>query len=353
MKARPAHCWEIDIAPVDLSKDGATTSEVSHAAFRITARASLLVVILLDAATAGQLEDAKTAYGRGEYEVTLRIVRPLAEQGNPEGQHLLGSMHAKGKGVPKDESEAEKWYRLAAEQGYASAQVSLGDMYFNGRAEGAILSPSDRESVEYGVGVPRYYAKAANWYRRAADLGHPPAHTRLSFMYTNGLGVAEDLAEAARLNRLAAEKDYAPAQYGLGAAYYGGYGVSKDLAEAAKWFRLAAEHGDSDSQLLLAHMYRNGEGVVENYVQSYFWLSLAASGLAKDTGGEGGRPERSNDADDDRLASQLADARRNLELLLSADHLREAQRLVRDWKPYQAQGPSFPSQEGDRGRPGE
>ena len=36
-----------------------------------------------------------------------------------------------GKGVPKDDAEAVQWYRLAAEQGHAFAQLSLGFMYAN------------------------------------------------------------------------------------------------------------------------------------------------------------------------------------------------------------------------------
>jgi TPR repeat protein len=245
---------------------------------------------------------------------------------------LLGSIYENGRGVPANESEATKWYRLAAEQGCASAQVNLGDMYFNGRTGEVILSPSDRESVDTGFGVPRYYAQAVTRYRLAANQGYPPAHTRLSFMYTNGLGVPQDSAEAVRLNRLAAEKGYAPAQYGLGTAYYGGHGVFQDFAEAANWFQLAAEQGEGGSQLALAHMYRNGEGLAEDYVRSFVWLSLAASGLLTNSVEESHKPKRYNDAYDDLLIRQLADSRRELKLLLSVDELAEADRLVREWK---------------------
>ena len=41
-------------------------------------------------------------------------------------------MYDKGEGVLKDEAEAAKWYRLAAEQGTATAQNNLGLMYANG-----------------------------------------------------------------------------------------------------------------------------------------------------------------------------------------------------------------------------
>ena len=45
---------------------------------------------------------------------------------------------------------AVKWYRKAAEQGYARAQFSLGAMYANGR------------------GVPRNDAAAEKWFQRWA-----------------------------------------------------------------------------------------------------------------------------------------------------------------------------------------
>ena len=41
-------------------------------------------------------------------------------------------MYDNGEGVPEDDAEAVKWYRLAAEQGYAGAQSNLGVMYSNG-----------------------------------------------------------------------------------------------------------------------------------------------------------------------------------------------------------------------------
>ncbi len=62
-------------------------------------------------------------------------------------------MYDNGEGVPQDYAEAVKWYRLAAEQGDASAQYNLGIMYINGK------------------GVPQDYAEAVKWYRLAAEQG--------------------------------------------------------------------------------------------------------------------------------------------------------------------------------------
>ena len=41
-------------------------------------------------------------------------------------------MYANGKGVPENDAEAVRWYRLAAQQGNATAQSNLGVMYANG-----------------------------------------------------------------------------------------------------------------------------------------------------------------------------------------------------------------------------
>ena len=44
----------------------------------------------------------------------------------------VGCLYAFGRGVSKDEAEAVKWYRKAAEQGFADAQRNVGVMYAKG-----------------------------------------------------------------------------------------------------------------------------------------------------------------------------------------------------------------------------
>ena len=48
-----------------------------------------------------------------------RHVLTLAEQGDASAQYNLGVTYRTGEGVPQDSAEAVRWYRLAAEQGYA------------------------------------------------------------------------------------------------------------------------------------------------------------------------------------------------------------------------------------------
>ena len=55
-----------------------------------------------------------------------------AEQGHALAQHNLGLMYAEGNGVPEDDGDAVRWYRLSAERGFAAGQYNLGVMYDNG-----------------------------------------------------------------------------------------------------------------------------------------------------------------------------------------------------------------------------
>ena len=54
-------------------------------------------------------------------------------QGHASAQYNLGVMYANGEGVLKDEAEAVRWYRLAADQGLAISQLNLGVMYATGK----------------------------------------------------------------------------------------------------------------------------------------------------------------------------------------------------------------------------
>ena len=58
-----------------------------------------------------------------EFEDDAEAVRLAAEQGDADAQYNLGAMYDNGRGVPEDDAEAVRWFRLAVEQGHAGAQV--------------------------------------------------------------------------------------------------------------------------------------------------------------------------------------------------------------------------------------
>ena len=78
------------------------------------------------------------------------------------------------------------------------------------------------------------------WFRRAADQGDAAAQLQIGVMYSEGRGVPQDYSEAARWYQMAAGHSNAEAQYNLGILYATGRGVPQDNVLAYMWFNLAA-----------------------------------------------------------------------------------------------------------------
>ena len=166
------------------------------------------------------------------------VLRARAGMGSVQAKNTLGFMYATGRGVPKDYAEALRWYRKAAAQGSAKAQTSLGLMY------------------SAGWGVRKNRAEAVKWYRKAAEHGHALAQNNLGFAYAQGDGVRKDYAESVRWYRKGAEQGSAPAQNSLGFMYATGRGVPKNYAEAGKWFLLAVAQGQERAKRNYAILQR-------------------------------------------------------------------------------------------------
>ena len=166
---------------------------------RITAHAALAAALLWTGACGrserpGAQQSSNEVRAVAQPQRFLDLQRPLDAQSDASLQLNLGLRYAVGDGVPQDDAEAVRWYRLAADQGDALAQGNLGVMYATGR------------------GIQQDDAEATRWFRRAADQSNPDGQVRLGVMYASGRGVPEDHAEAARLFRLAADQGNALAQ---------------------------------------------------------------------------------------------------------------------------------------------
>jgi TPR repeat protein len=89
----------------------------------------LLAAVTVITASADQIEDANTAYQRGDYATAFRLFRTLADTGDPSVQVIVGMMYAGGQGVSQDYKEALRWFRRAADQGNADAEYYLATLY--------------------------------------------------------------------------------------------------------------------------------------------------------------------------------------------------------------------------------
>jgi hypothetical protein len=161
---------------------------------------------------------------------------------DPRVQGIVGYRYSVGVGVPKNDAEAVKWFRKAADAGDVRAQSNLGKLYETGR------------------GLPKNEEEALQWYRKAAKQDYARAQYDVGWMYEQGLGVAKDLKQAVVWYKKAAEQDYPSAQSELGWMFANGLGVPKNEAEAVKWYKKAIVRDDATAQNNLGWMYEQGLG---------------------------------------------------------------------------------------------
>ncbi|MGH8498108.1 MAG: tetratricopeptide repeat protein [Methylococcales bacterium] len=120
--------------------------------------------------------------------------KKAAEQGDATAQYFLGQMYRKGDGIEKNPEEALNWYRKAAEQENRLAQYNLGWMY------------------DIGEGIERNLDEAISWYAKAARLGDK----------------------------------YAP--FNIGALYFSGRDLPRDPENALFWFEVALANGNENGR---------------------------------------------------------------------------------------------------------
>jgi TPR repeat protein len=158
----------------------------------------------------------------------LAQLKDAARNGDATAQYWLGFWYATNLYMPMGDAYAQAayWYRKAAEQGKAEAQNELGVLY------------------TLGKGVPRDNLEANSWYSKAAEQGLAVAQNNLGLQYALGRGMPRDDLKAAYWFRKAAEQGFGDAQYWLGVEYEAGEGVPQDFIIAYALYNLSIA-GDS------------------------------------------------------------------------------------------------------------
>ena len=156
-------------------------------------------------------------------------LRDAVAAGLPNAQYELAIRLFEGRGAPKNQPAAARWFERAALLGLVPAQYRLGSMY------------------EKGIGVTRDPGVAKRWYLKAAQAGNVRAAHNLAAMSADPNGGEPNYPEAAKWFRKAGELGARDSQYNLAILYARGLGVEKDLAQSWLWFSLAAEQGDADA----------------------------------------------------------------------------------------------------------
>lgn len=185
------------------------------------------LLVVFSSPSLGDWNKWHAAYKRGDYASILKEIQPLVKQNDHDALFWLGWLYEHGKGVEKNDEKAFLCY----------AHIYIH--YKNPK---------------------------------------PIVFDRLAFMVLEGRGGAKpDTAKAAVYFRKAAENGYRSSQVNLGVMYKNGDGVPQNYTEAVKWFRKAAENGSSDAMMYLGEMYYFGHGVIENYIKAHMWLNIASA----------------------------------------------------------------------------
>lgn len=287
--------------------------------------ATLFVALAPTGSNADPLEDGTAAFDRADYTVAEKLLLPLAEQGDPSAEGLIGQIYFMGMLPNRDRNVGVDWLRKAAAGDDPLAEYTLGQACLQGlfghpqdldlksaamwfQKAAAHTDPMKSADAQLilarlyaagGGGVSQSNEEARKWYDKAvasfevmAGRGLLRAKLTLAYLYAHGEGVEKDEAKADQLYKdaaleyaRAAEQGSPSMQAKLASLYRQGLGVPRDGAQAYIWLRRAADQGDASAMEQLSNFYLmlqlpkelGGAGLTdpENAVQACIWMKLA------------------------------------------------------------------------------
>lgn len=209
-----------------------------------------LVPLLLVLTLAAQTTDAQTD--------PVATLRAAAEQGDMAAQLDLAERLESGDGLLQNYARAAEWYARAAGEGSLDAANRLGRLYHS------------------GLGVPRDLPRALDLLERAAAGGQADHLHDLALVLESTAPDDETLSRAADLYRQAADLGHEDAAVSLGVLLQNGTGVPQDFTEAAALYRRAAERGHPRALNNLGLLYVRGDGLQQDYSRAAELFKAAA-----------------------------------------------------------------------------
>ncbi len=163
-------------------------------------------------------------------------------------------------GVNKSAAKAAPYYRKAANEGSVRAMYNLG-----------VLSLR-------GDGVKKDEKAAFEYFREAAKRSHLGAQYNLGYCYENGVGTQVDLVKAQKAYEKSAYGGYPAAQYAYACFLDKGLAGTVDSANAARFYKRAAKNGCTGAYVALGLMYVSGTGmpVDRSKAKEYFYKAAQA-----------------------------------------------------------------------------
>jgi TPR repeat protein len=233
------------------------------------AKQALLVTVVsaagvLQAEEKNLMDEARSAFAKGDYNQVVVTFQAAADKGNVEAQDTLGMMYFYGLGVAVNKDEEAKWDSKAAQNGRLDARYRL-------------LQDQDEETETYAQyeNKKREYVQFAKEVVSSADKlatsGDPMTELTLGLCIYNQYG--GDASKAFTLFMKAAQAGIPPAEELVGSFYErGAGGAGVNPKESASWYEKAAQAGLVSAQTSLGLLLEK-KGDKE---RSKFWLTKAA-----------------------------------------------------------------------------
>lgn len=212
-------------------------------------------------------------YGNGalglsiDHDRAFSLYVQASKQNHAAATYRAAVCYEIGAGPRKDYARAVQFYRKAAALGDVGAMYKLAVILLNG-----------------AMNTPKNEREGVTWLKRAAagaDEQHPEALHELAVVYEKGdiPSVIVDESYARELYVKAAQLGYAPSQFKLGYCYeYGSLTCDIDPRRSIAWYTRAAEQGHPEAELALSGWYLTGcDGILEqNDTEAYLWARKAA-----------------------------------------------------------------------------
>jgi TPR repeat protein len=206
-----------------------------------------------------------------------------AQAGVPLAQINLGMMYVTGKGMPRDNKQALKWFICATEKKNGLAYYMMGQIY------------------KYAVGVKKDIKEAIKLHMKAFDLGIIRSKCSIRNIYIestlvekienveglSGMEIEEYKSGIEWLTSIADKEEDGNIQAVLGLMYCVGKGVKQNIELGLKWLNMATDYRKkdalSDNHLInaIGDLYYYGiVGIPRNYEKAIaLYRKAAAKGL--------------------------------------------------------------------------
>ena len=251
--------------------------------------ASLALQGISVGAAGGLLEAVPRFAGRPpDYPAAMKWGRRAAAAGSAEAQTMLGYILTYGPDELRDVPRAARYYREAAESGFARGQLGwalalLGD---NGAQDvpsrdgasqdGAAQDGTSRDAVSLGDVARDRSSEVRRLLEAAAQADLPAAHFVLGVLDELAGGGTERLATAAAHYHEAADRGHRAAQFRYGVALMTGRGVEQNTLYGESWLRRAGLAGDRDAAAMVGDLYSHPGEAPPNFCEAAMWFQRAA-----------------------------------------------------------------------------